>query len=426
MVASMTTKTMTSSTQSFDTTAYPHIKEQILYWVNQFDICSFLDNHQYQQKIPGMECLAAAGAVSSISTSLQEVDAHISYNKGWLFGHLNYEWKATVPDSIGFRPFFFYEPETVLQLKDRQLTILSFTKNPANIFQEIMAINPSHVYPEQKISIQQRIDKNTYIHDIEKIQSHIQRGDCYELNYCMEFFADKVACEGIHLYQSLSNISPVPFACFYKQDNAELICASPERFLKKRDDQLLSQPIKGTIKRSLSDPKADQLLKETLRQSSKDKSENVMVVDMVRNDFSRLCKEGTVEVEELFSVYSFPQVHQMISSIRGTLKKHIRFSDIIEATYPMGSMTGAPKHKVMQLIEAYEHTPRGLFSGAVGYIDPSGDFDFNVVIRSLFYNRQTQQLRYLVGSGITIYSDPATEYEECLLKAKALTKVLGH
>lgn len=184
----MTTKTMTSSTQSFDTTAYPHIKEQILYWVNQFDICSFLDNHQYQQKIPGMECLAAAGAVSSISTSLQEVDAHISYNKGWLFGHLNYEWKATVPDSIGFRPFFFYEPETVLQLKDRQLTILSFTKNPANIFQEIMAINPSHVYPEQKISIQQRIDKNTYIHDIEKIQSHIQRGDCYELNYCMEFF----------------------------------------------------------------------------------------------------------------------------------------------------------------------------------------------------------------------------------------------
>lgn len=422
----MTTKTMISSTQSFDTTAYPHIKKQILHWVNRFDICSFLDNHHYPQKLQGIECLAAAGAVSSISKSLEEVDAHISQNKGWLFGHLNYEWKAAVPDPIGFMPFFFYEPETVLELKGQQLTILSLTKNPANIFQEVIDVDPSSVHTELNINVTQRVNKENYLSDIEKIQSHIQRGDCYELNYCMEFFADKVVCEGIHLYQSLSNISPVPFACFYKQDNAALICASPERFLKKKGNQLLSQPIKGTIKRSLSDPKTDQLLKDTLQHSSKDKSENVMVVDMVRNDFSRLCKEGTVEVEELFSVYSFPQVHQMISSITGMLKNDIRFSDIIEATYPMGSMTGAPKHRVMQLIATYEHMPRGLFSGAVGYIDPKGDFDFNVVIRSLFYNQLTQQLRYLVGSGITIYSDPATEYEECLLKAKALTKVLGH
>lgn len=422
----MTTKTMISNTQSFDTAAYPQIKEQILYWVNQFDICSFLDNHQYQQRIPGIECLAAAGADSFIYKSLEEVDAHISEKKGWLFGHLNYEWKATTNDPTGFRPFFFYTPETVLKLKDHQLTIVSFAKNPANIFQEIIAIKDSPAYAAQKITVEQRIDKNTYLDDIKKIQSHIQRGDCYELNYCMEFFATNIVCDGINLYRSLSNISPVPFACFYKQGDAQLICASPERFLKKKEKQLLSQPIKGTIKRNLSDPENDQILKQTLQESNKDKSENVMVVDMVRNDFSRVCKEGTVQVEELFSVYSFPQVHQMISGIKGILKDHIKFSDVIEATYPMGSMTGAPKQRVMQLIETYEHTPRGLFSGAVGYIDPNGDFDFNVVIRSLFYNKHTQHLRYLVGSGITIYSDAETEYEECLLKAKALTKVLGN
>ena len=148
-----------------------------------------------------------------------------------------------------------------------------------------------------------------------------------------------------------------------------------------------------------------------------------MVVDLVRNDLSKICREGTVQVEELFGIYSFPQVHQMISTITGELQPGLSFADIIKQTFPMGSMTGAPKKKVMELIEQYENTRRGIFSGAVGYIKPGGDFDFNVVIRSILYNQATQYLSYLVGSAITFYSKAAEEYEECLLKAEALKKV---
>jgi para-aminobenzoate synthetase component I len=417
---------MTSNTQSFDTTAYPQIKEQILHWVNRFSICSFLDNHQYHQTAPGIECLAAAGAIRVFNTDLYAVDQQIHQQKTWLFGHLNYEWKASTPDPIGFSPFYFFEPETVLQLRNNQLIIESVTKDLVTTFQEIIAtpIPTSTAY--KNVAIVQSIDKITYINTIKNIQNNIQRGDCYELNYCMEFSATDVMYDGLSLYKSLSKLSPVPFACFYKQGNAALICASPERYLKKTGNQLLSQPIKGTIKRNIDNTADDIILKETLQNSEKDKSENVMVVDMVRNDLSRICKEGTVKVAELFGVYSYPQVHQMISSITGTIKDNISFSKIIEATYPMGSMTGAPKNKVMQLIQQYEQGPRGLFSGAVGYINPEGDFDFNVVIRSLFYNSKTKKLRYLAGSGITIYSDAAQEYEECLLKAKALEKVLGN
>jgi para-aminobenzoate synthetase component 1 len=189
---------------------------------------------------------------------------------------------------------------------------------------------------------------------------------------------------------------------------------------------MISQPIKGTVKRALNDEVKDAQLKNELFQSSKDRSENVMVVDLVRNDFSRVCQAGTVKVEELYGIYSFPQVHQMISTISGQLMDNIGVNELVETGFPMGSMTGAPKKKVMELIHQYEPIERGIFSGAVGYINPNKDFDFNVVIRSLLYNTQTQYLSYLVGSGITIYSNPELEYEECLLKAKAMETVLGN
>ena len=193
----------------------------------------------------------------------------------------------------------------------------------------------------------------------------------------------------------------------------------------KRGNKLFSQPMKGTIKRNIEDLVEDEKLKEELKQSTKDQSENVMVVDMVRNDLSKVCMDASVEVDELFGVYSYPNVHQMISTISGTLEKGIIFSDIINACFPMGSMTGAPKHRVMELIEEYEEGPRGIFSGSVGYINPDGDFDFNVVIRSIMYNSQTKYLSYKLGSGITFYSDPQKEWEECLLKGEAIRKVLS-
>jgi para-aminobenzoate synthetase component 1 len=219
-------------------------------------------------------------------------------------------------------------------------------------------------------------------------------------------------------------ISPNPFAAFYRLQDKYLLCASPERFLMKTGNQISSQPIKGTNKRDLLNSLHDDELKKELAESRKDQSENVMIVDLVRNDLTKICKEASVKVDELFGIYSFPQVHQMISTIRGELKEATPFSQIISATFPMGSMTGAPKHRVMQLIDEYEPSSRGIFSGSVGYINPDGDFDFNVVIRSIMYNATNRCLSYQVGSGITFYSDPEKEWVECMLKAEAIKKVL--
>ena len=203
-----------------------------------------------------------------------------------------------------------------------------------------------------------------------------------------------------------------------------LICASPERYLQKNSNKLLSQPIKGTIKRS-PEPVEDAQLKIDLKTSLKEQSENIMIVDLVRNDLSRIAKRGSVTVEELCTIYSYKQVHQMISSISCELKDNITFTEIIKSTFPMGSMTGAPKVSAMKLIEHYESSKRGLYSGTLGYINPEGDFDFNVVIRSILYNTKNKYASFMVGSAITDKSVAEAEYEECLLKAKAMFEVLS-
>ena len=192
-----------------------------------------------------------------------------------------------------------------------------------------------------------------------------------------------------------------------------MISATPERFPSRRGNKLISQPIKGTSSRK-KNPERDQQLKTELLKDEKERAENVMIVDLVRKDLTKSAKAGTVKVEELFGVYSFPQVHQMISTITGEVKEGVDLAAILQATFPMGSMTGAPKRKVMQLIEQYESTKRGIYSGAVGYISPEKDFDFNVVIRSILYNAKEKYLGYLVGGGITAYSEPENEDEECL------------
>ncbi|HVZ24870.1 MAG TPA: anthranilate synthase component I family protein, partial [Sediminibacterium sp.] len=238
------------------------------------------------------------------------------------------------------------------------------------------------------------------------------------------FFAAGVALAPFSTFERLNEISPNPFSCFYRLQDQYLLCASPERFIRKQGDRLLSQPIKGTAARFPEDPEKDAQAKQCLYQDPKERTENVMIVDLVRNDLSQVCQEGSVQVDELFGVYAFPQVYQLISTISGRLKPGAGLPEILQALFPMGSMTGAPKQRVMQLIEQYEHTRRGLFSGAVGYLQPDGNMDFNVVIRSLQYNAATQYLNYLVGSGITFYSDPEKEYAECLLKAAAMRRVL--
>jgi para-aminobenzoate synthetase component 1 len=407
----------------------------MLSWANRFNICSFLDNHQYLQNNATVECLAACGVIAQITADAQfaDLDTFLQQHKGqWIFGHIAYDNKNQVetllsshPDAIQFPDLFFFVPAVVLKLQHENLEITCYDQsNPEDIYRELNAVLPVEPTTTPALNIQSRLSRDEYIHIIQQLKQHILRGDCYEINYCQEFYATGVQVDPVSLYRQLTTVSPNPFACYYKHESQYLLCASPERFLQKKAGTLISQPIKGTIQRNLQNREADLQLVEDLKKSEKDKSENVMVVDLVRNDLSKVCKEGSVKVSELFGIYSFPQVHQMISTIEGELDENILFSSILKACFPMGSMTGAPKKRVMELIEQYEKTKRGLYSGAVGYIDPNGDFDFNVVIRSILYNANNEYLGYQVGGGITFYSDPEKEYDECLLKAAAIRKVL--
>ena len=405
----------------------------MLNWTQRFNTFCFLDNHQYQVGPHTQECLVAAGVKDRCPADMGFAGLqHFLDRKknAWLFGHLNYDLdndagRTPSPheDKIRFPEFFFFEPLVLISLNETQLTIDA--TSPAEIFEEInnTIINETTAENAQDVIIKSRIQREEYVTIINRLKDHILRGDCYEINFCQEFFASPAVVNPWDLYNKLSHVSPNPFSALYRLDDKWLICASPERFLKKEGAKILSQPIKGTSKRMLRSDADDDKSKMDLLYSEKDRSENVMIVDLVRNDLSKVCKEGTVYVDELFGVYSYPQVHQMISTVSGTLKDNISFCEIIGATFPMGSMTGAPKKRVMELIEQYEQTKRGIFSGAVGYISTNGDFDFNVVIRSIMYNSQSNYLSFLTGSAITFYSDPEKEWEECLLKAEAIRTV---
>ncbi len=410
----------------------------MLNWTNRFNICCFLDNHHYHFQPSGFECIAAVNALHSLQANageqaLDQLHHFQQQHNDWIFGHLGYDLKNDIeplhslhPDGIGFPDLFFFVPEIIVQLSQSELLIRSNAPVTAHeIFTEITTVDiKARTQTDAQLFLQSRFSQESYIETVETLKRHILRGDCYEINFCQEFYAEAADVNPLEVYQALSETSPNPFAAYYKINDRYMLCASPERYLLKKGDTIISQPIKGTSKRYLQDQHKDAQSREQLYSSSKERSENVMVVDLVRNDLSRVCEEGTVITEELFGIYSFPQVHQMISTIRGTLKKESSLVDIIKASFPMGSMTGAPKIKVMGLIEQYEKTRRGLFSGSVGYVTPEGDFDFNVVIRSIFYNASGKYLSFQVGSGITYYCDAPEEYRECLLKAEAIKKVL--
>lgn len=416
----------TSSTNCiFPVSDFEQVKEKVLNWSKQFSTFCFLDNHQYQIEPHSMECLLAAG----VKREVQHWSDGLRLTGTWLFGHLGYDLKnemeklsSSNPDGIGFPDLFFFEPEIVIRLTQTEMVIEAADAD--TIFAAINETRASPVSSTIPVVVKNRISRDEYIDTIRQLKQHILRGDCYEINFCQEFYAEDVVIDPLAVYKKLSAVSPNPFSALYRMNDRWLICASPERFLKKKGNSILSQPIKGTSKRELNNEEKDNRNKEELFNSSKDRSENVMVVDLVRNDLAKICAEGTVKVDELYGIYSFPQVHQMISTVSGELKKDISFAEIIKATFPMGSMTGAPKKRVMELIEKYEQTKRGIFSGAVGYIAPNGDFDFNVVIRSIMYNAATGYLSYQAGSGITFYSDPEMEWEECLMKAEAIRNVL--
>nr|WP_214449322.1 anthranilate synthase component I family protein [Flavihumibacter rivuli] len=413
------------------------IKTQMLNWANRFNICCFMDNNGYDGSHHSYECLIAAGAWRQLKLpsgkAFDLLNAFSRQQRDWLFGHFGYELRTEteqlerkLPDPIGFPDLHFFVPEHLLLVGNDQVLISSHSTDPRQLFQQVLSMPATAREPRVPAQLMPRLTKMEYLERVNAIKAHIHRGDCYEVNFCQEFYAGDVKLDAAAVFQELCEVSPNPFAVYYKTDDRYLLCASPERYLRIQDGVIWSQPIKGTAPRDSQDPVHDQQLARSLQESVKERSENVMVVDLVRNDLSRICKEGTVTVEELFGVYSYPQVHQMISTVKGELSEGQNWVDAVRATFPMGSMTGAPKKKVMEIIEHYETTGRGIFSGAVGYVDPRGNADFNVVIRSLMYNSLNGYLSYQVGSGITWYADPEKEYEECLLKAAAIKKVLAH
>ncbi|CAG0965417.1 MAG: anthranilate synthase component I family protein [Bacteroidetes bacterium] len=305
-------------------------------------------------------------------------------------------------DFIGFPNQLFIQPET-----SEKFNPLDFTGKTNKL-----------------VKLKARTTKKQYIEKVNALKQHIKRGDIYEINYCIEFFAEEVVINPMEVFCKLYQKTKAPFSCFVKCNDSYLMCASPERFLKKENSKLISQPIKGTIKRG-ENLEEDLLLKNSLLHNLKEQSENAMIVDLVRNDLSRLAKKASVNVEELFGIYTFEALHQMISTISCELKENTNFDDILKATFPMGSMTGAPKIRAMQLIEQYEDINRGLYSGSVGCILPNGNFDVNVVIRSIQYNAANQYLSVMVGSAITDMCNAEDEYNECLLKAEALLNTLN-
>ncbi len=418
-------------------------KKKLLSWSDQFDEIVWMDSNNYPQKTSNFDQILAAQAFTAIKT-----DAHGAFDRlreyqestrDWIFGYLSYDLKNDVEnltsnnyDGLRFPDLYFFQPVKIFLIKGDKLELHYLRMADDEMdddFEEILQMDDRYEIKEnrkEKIekrpkegAINARISRESYLQKVNKLLGYIHRGDIYEANFCQEFYAENLEIDPIGVFEKLNEISASPFAAFLKLENNYLLSASPERYLKKKGLKIISQPIKGTARREI-DKLEDAKIAEALSKDSKEVSENVMIVDLVRNDLSKIAKRGSVKVEELCKVYSFKQVHQMISTISAELDPQIPPVEILRATFPMGSMTGAPKISAMKIIEELEETKRGLYSGAVGYFTPDGDFDFNVVIRSILYSSKNKYVSFSVGGAITSRSIPELEYEECLLKAKAM------
>jgi para-aminobenzoate synthetase component 1 len=424
-------------------TASTAFKSQLLLWSQQFREVVFLDSNAYQQNYSSFDCVLAVDAFTSIQTDYQnafeDLKQYQQQTRDWLFGYLSYDLKNDIEqlksanfDGLQFPDLYFFQPKKLFLLKGNQLEVHylrlcddEFEADFAEIEKCIMStfdIASSNV-TLSAVEVQQRISKDSYLEKVSKMVEHIYRGDIYEANFCMEFYSENAIINPLSVYNKLNEISKPPFATFFKNGANYLLSASPERYLKKVGSKIISQPIKGTARR-FENIILDEKSKFDLENDPKERAENIMIVDLVRNDLSHTATKGSVIVEELCQIYSFEQVHQMISTVVSEAENTISPTEIIRTTFPMGSMTGAPKISAMKIIEELEETKRGLYSGSIGYFTPENDFDFNVVIRSILYNADENYLSFSVGSAITSLSQPELEYEECLLKAKAMFEVL--
>ncbi len=413
-----------------DTRAF---RDKAVHWASRFEKAVCLDSNDHRQAYSSFDFLLAADAAECISCgwngAFDKLEDFHQQVGDWLFGYCSYDLKngleslnSQLPDGLQFPEMFFFRPVKLMILRGKKLeTHYLGADTSALDLQQILELEVTATI--SPLNIKPRLSRDQYLERVGQMQRRIGLGDIYEANFCMEFFAHG-QLDLAAVFQKLNEISKAPFSAFLRSGDHYLMSASPERYLRKQGSKLISQPIKGTAPRDI-DPVIDRERAEKLSADPKERSENIMIVDLVRNDLSRTAKKGSVKVEELCEVHTFKQVHQLISTVTSQLREGQTGVDALRTTFPMGSMTGAPKISAMKIIEQLEVSKRGLYSGAVGYFTPQGDFDFSVVIRSVLYNSAGQYASFHVGSAITHLSDPKAEYDECMVKAAAMMRVLG-
>jgi len=352
----------------------------------------------------------------------------------WCFGHLAYDLKNSLeplhsrhPSADGFEDSAWTVARWTVHLQDGRAVLRVGPGDvvEAQAFLQGLIATPDAAPGKPLGNWAVHTPKERYLAQVERILRHIQRGDAYELNYCTGRSTVAPDWDPFRGFARLMAANPAPHAAFYRRGPLFAVCASPERYLKAEGGLLTAQPMKGTRRRH-PDPVEDARLAAELATDPKERSENIMAVDVMRNDLSRVAAARSVRVEELCGVHPYPHVHQMTSTITARLKEGATTWDAVLASFPMASMTGAPKLRAMQLIDELEDQRRGLFSGTLGFFSPDGDTDLNVVIRTLTYDATSGRAALITGSAITASSVPEQEWEECELKARSVLNALGH
>lgn len=366
--------------------------------------------------------------------SIQAIQDFVDKHSGeFIFTCLSYDLKNEIEnldsanyDGMEFPKAILWTPECVVEIENDEYIFVKGkqTKEEIAFVDYFKSVKEDPNFERFPFKLKPRTSREDYLKNVNKLKEEIQQGNIYEINYCQEYYAENVELNNpLSAYFKLNSITKAPYSAYMNINDFVLMCGSPERYIQRRKNKLSSSPIKGTIKRG-STLEEDEQLKIQLFNDPKERSENVMIVDLVRNDLSRIATNSSVKVDELFGIHTFETVHQMISTVSCEVESEVTFSDILRATFPMGSMTGAPKISAMQLIEKHEDFKRGLYSGSVGLIAPNGDFDFNVIIRSIQYNQTKKYLSCAVGGAITIQSEAEKEFEECNVKIQGiLTKM---
>ena len=399
-------------------------KAKLCFWADsRYPYFALTDGNDHHYPKEAFESRFLAGNKALTEKEIFDKDCKIQK-----VGIIGYDFKNRLENLESENPAFlelpdilFFQPDFCLEfIGDKIYSSIELKESFWNEIDKILLPND----PAVRCKITPQLDRKEYMASVKAIQNQIVEGNTYEANFCQAYSGPFHTWDPISAYFLLNKKSPMPFSALFKAKSKWIVSASPERFIKKAGDRLIAQPIKGTIRRG-SSPETDETNKNQLLASEKERAENLMITDLMRNDLARVSQTGTVRVEELFGIYALPRVFQMISTVTSTLRPEVDFSQIIQATFPMGSMTGAPKISTMNIIEQEERFKRGWFSGAFGYIKENGDFDFSVIIRSIIADSEQKQLYFGVGSAITFDADAAQEYAECELKAQAILEVLS-